>query len=56
MFVCYNKGMATKHFFKILIIFIITIVVVLISVFLVSYFDNSSEQSTIINKAIPIIK
>jgi len=48
--------MITKHFFKILIIFVVTIVVVLISVFLVTYFDNGGEQSSIVNKAIPVLK
>lgn len=48
--------MITKHFFKILIIFIGIIIIGLISVFLVNYFDKSGEQSMILNNAIPIVK
>ncbi len=35
---CYNKSMITKHFFKILVVFIIIIVFGLIGVFLASHF------------------
>jgi len=48
--------MITKHFFKILIIFIGIIVIGLIGVFLVGYFDKDGEQSKILNKALLIVK
>ncbi|MFA6524266.1 MAG: hypothetical protein WC264_02740 [Candidatus Paceibacterota bacterium] len=48
--------MITKHFFKILIIFIGIIIIGLIGVFLVGYFDDGKEQSKILNGAILIFK
>ena len=47
--------MATRHFFKILIIFIGTIILGLIGVFLVSYFDSGTGgQSSVINTLNPV--
>jgi hypothetical protein len=46
--------MVNKHFFKILIIFTGMIVVGLIAVFVVSYFDKSGEQGKVLNSGIPV--
>jgi len=48
--------MLNKHFFKILIIFAGMIILGLIGILLVSYFDKSEEQSKILNNAIPLVK
>jgi hypothetical protein len=44
MVVCYNLEMITKHFFKILVLFIGMITLGLLGVFLVNYFDLAKQE------------
>gem|GEM_PF-2032793 len=44
--VCYNIPVVNKHFFKVLTVFSIMIILGLIGVFLVSFFDPGNNQST----------
>ncbi|MBU1727780.1 hypothetical protein KKA39_00475 [Patescibacteria group bacterium] len=47
--------MINKHFFKTLLIFTGMIILGLVGALIASYFDDSGEQSKILNKAIPLI-
>jgi len=48
LFLCYNKIMV-KHFLKTLSIFIFMIILGLIGVYLVGYFDNNEESANVLN-------
>jgi hypothetical protein len=53
--VCYNKKVITKHFFKILFLFIGLIIVGLLGVALVNSFSSGSGSS-VSNNSAPVAK
>lgn len=53
---CYTKNVMVKHFFKILTIFLGMIILGLIGVYLVGYFDKSGESAKILNVKTEVAK